>query len=180
MLANCHIQKRQCLFLTTSLFIHFVVPQYQYYIKRHYTQTRLFSTQANLLIIPFSRYYSPLSILYSTVPNCLLFSCYYYCPRGRVEIGITTPSWEDLTRYLISTSLLINSAWETAQNAHLPSWIALKEGKSIRNGMQQQQLAKRRDGVTWKEPKNILPFSTVNEESEGRPVSLSLTMWHTI
>ena len=57
--------------------------------------------------------------------------------------------------------------------------MALRDGKSIHNGIQQQQLAKRREGRKRKEPKNTLS-STVNEESEGRSASLSLTIWHTI
>ena len=97
-----------------------------------------------------------------------------------MEIGITTPSWEDLIRHIISTSLLINSAWETLKKDCSPSRIALKEGKSIHNGIRQQQLAKRREGMKKKEPIALLLSSTVNEESEGRSASLALTMWHTI
>ena len=129
--------------------------------------------------MPFSRYYSPFSTLNWIPPNCLPFSSHYHSPRGRMEIGITAPSWEDLIRHIISTSLLTNSAWEVTKKDVSPNRIALKEGKSIHNGIQQLQLAKRREGRNRKEPKNELS-STVNEESEGRSVSLALTMWHTI
>ena len=97
-----------------------------------------------------------------------------------MEIGIATPSWEDLIRHIISTSLLIKSAWETLKKDCSPSRIVLKEGKSIHNGIQQLQLAKRREGMKKKEPIALLLSLTVNEESEGRSASLSLTMWHTI
>ena len=97
-----------------------------------------------------------------------------------MEIEITTPSWEDLIRHTISTSLLINSAWDVRKKDASPNWIALREGKSIHNGIQEQQLAKRRDGRKRKEPKTTLSLSTVKEESEGRSASLALTMWYTI
>ena len=49
-LANCHSQRRQCLLLTTSLFIHFVIPQYQSRSKSNYSKTQPFSVQANLIL----------------------------------------------------------------------------------------------------------------------------------
>ena len=49
-LANCHSQKRQCLLLTTSLFIHFAIPQYQRRAKSNYSRIQPFSVQANLIL----------------------------------------------------------------------------------------------------------------------------------
>ena len=49
-LANCHSQKRQCLLLTTSLFIHFAIPQYQSRSKSNHSKTQPFSVQANLIL----------------------------------------------------------------------------------------------------------------------------------
>ena len=49
-LANCHSQRRQCLLLTTSVSIHFVIPQYQSRSKSNYSKTQPFSVQANLIL----------------------------------------------------------------------------------------------------------------------------------